>query len=219
MHEDLARERSKAQELAQQMLNQALELDELQRDSSDTFGLRQQLVAAQQAEAQLRGELQQLRRQAAAAPGSGEGARSSPRGGGGGALQGRSDRTAAELAAAKQEVSQGVEGKRQPLHWCCSFPFRPACSLPSNVDRARLQHPRCAMPCRPSCHQHPLCLSTLPTRVSLQAERLREERDLARHELEQRDGEVMQLQGQLVMLQEQVPDEGNWLAPLPDPYH
>lgn len=53
---------------------------------------------------------------------------------------------------------------------------------------------------------------------SPQIERLKGERDRVRGELEERDTEVMQLQGQLVMLQQQVKDEDNWLSPLPDPY-
>lgn len=117
---------------------QAVELDDLQRDASDVFGLRQQLASAQQADAQLRKEVQQLRQQlgaaAAAASSRGEGSedlspRSSRSGGSGSvaspprtvgrqgnaALQGRLDGLARELAAAKQEVGECIRMAWHPM--------------------------------------------------------------------------------------------------------
>jgi len=44
------------------------------------------------------------------------------------------------------------------------------------------------------------------------------DRDKLRDELDVRDTEVMQLQGQLAMLQNEAKDDHNWLSPLPDPY-
>ena len=52
----------------------------------------------------------------------------------------------------------------------------------------------------------------------MQAARLRQDRDRLQEEAEGREAELMQLQGQLVMLQRQIPDDNCWLAPLPDPY-
>ncbi|KAL4444065.1 hypothetical protein ABPG75_011802 [Micractinium tetrahymenae] len=139
MHEDLSRERSKAQELQKQVLDQAVELDEAQRDASDVFGLRQQLASAQQAESHLRQQLAQLRQQLAAsasAGGSGGGGDAgddlSPRGSvrsgqsggsscssparlGSGAqrtsLSGRLDMVSRELAAARQEIERLKEDR------------------------------------------------------------------------------------------------------------
>ena len=115
---------------------QAMELDEMQRDSSDTFALRQQVSAAQQAEAHLRKEVGQLRQQlgaasAAASGGSvdGDGGDFSPRGsvrsigsaaspsrsvsrmGAVAALQARLDAACRDLSAAQEEVRcRPVEG-------------------------------------------------------------------------------------------------------------
>ncbi|EFN56577.1 hypothetical protein CHLNCDRAFT_144270 [Chlorella variabilis] len=126
MHEDLSRERGKAQELQKQ----AVELDDLQRDSSDAFSLRQQLAAAQHAEAQARREVQQLRKQAAApashANSQEDGGDMSPRsssssGMSGGAsparhgasraAPGRLDAATRELQAARQEIER-LKGER-----------------------------------------------------------------------------------------------------------
>ena len=54
--------------------------------------------------------------------------------------------------------------------------------------------------------------------ICMQAARLRQDRDRLQEEAEGREAELMQLQGQLVMLQRQIPDDNCWLAPLPDPY-
>ena len=52
----------------------------------------------------------------------------------------------------------------------------------------------------------------------LQLARLRQDRDRLRDELDARDTEVMQLQGQLAMLQAAAAEDAdNWLSPLPDP--
>lgn len=110
---------------------QAVELDELQRDSSDVFALRQQLASARAAEAQLRQQVQQLQAQvaglasrAASSGGSDAGGDASPRSvgassarssgaaspprttgrQGAAALQGRVEAAGRELATAKQEV-------------------------------------------------------------------------------------------------------------------
>lgn len=59
-----------------------------------------------------------------------------------------------------------------------------------------------------------------PTRppTAPQIERLASDRDRLRDELDARDTEVMQLQGQLALVQAQAADASdNWLAPLPDP--
>ncbi|PSC75602.1 major antigen-like isoform X1 [Micractinium conductrix] len=131
MHEDVSRERQKVQELQKQVLDQAMELDEMQRDSSDTFALRQQVSAAQQAEAHLRKEVGQLRQQlgaasAAASGGSvdGDGGDFSPRGsvrsigsaaspsrsvsrmGAVAALQARLDAACRDLSAAQEEIAR-----------------------------------------------------------------------------------------------------------------
>ena len=129
-------------------------MDDLQRDASDLFGLRQQLASAQQAEAQLRKEVQQLRQQlgaanaaAAAASSRGEGSedlspRSSRSSAGSGsmaspprtagrqgnaALQGRLDGLARELAAAKQEVGLGGADLVWMRVCACHEPLQPFC--------------------------------------------------------------------------------------------
>jgi phage shock protein A len=104
----------------------------VQRDASDVFGLRQQLAAAQQAEAHMRREVGQLRQQMAgttsrACSVDGEGADFSSRGSvrsggssasparsavGAAALAARLDAASRELAAAKAEVRlRGWVGK------------------------------------------------------------------------------------------------------------
>ncbi|PRW51181.1 A-kinase anchor 9 isoform X1 [Chlorella sorokiniana] len=56
-HEELAKERARGQELQQQVLDQAVELDDLQRDASDVFGLRQQIARLAANRDRLRDEL------------------------------------------------------------------------------------------------------------------------------------------------------------------
>lgn len=62
---------------------------------------------------------------------------------------------------------------------------------------------------------HPTCCP----RTRAQVARLRADRDRLRDELDARDTEVMQLQGQLSMLQAAAADGDDcWLSPLPDPH-
>ena len=186
------------QELQQQVLSQAVELDECQRDTGDAFALRQQLATAQAAEAALRREAAALR-QALGAPSDGGGrvaaqqrqqrepsARHGSQGGHGGAA-GAAGRLGAR-AGGRQ--TRGV--KRAP---------------PPRAGRTVLHAPAPAAAC-------PL---TLFSRL-VQIARLRADRDQLRDDLDVRDTEVMTLQGQLAMAQAAAHDDNdNWLSPLPDP--
>ncbi len=78
-------------------------------------------------------------------------------------------------------------------------PHLPASSAPAGVCPHHTEPPPTFPPC-------------------MQVARLKEDRNQLRDELDVRDSEVMQLQGQLVVLRNQVADEANWLSPLPDPY-
>ncbi len=155
-----------------------MELDEAQRDASDVFALRQQLASAQQAEAHLRQQLAQMRQQVAASAGgstvsgadAGAGDDLSPRGSvrsgasscssparlGGGArasLSGRLDVVSRELAAARQEVRLGGQG-RAVLTWLstasklrCNQPCPPRIVAPTS----RLLPGQPPVPFSPSC--------------------------------------------------------------------
>jgi len=206
----------------------AVELDDLQRDASDVFGLRQQLSSAQQAEAQLRKEVQQLRQQLGSATASAAGTSSrgegsedlSPRSSrsigsaaspprtvgrqGTAALQGRLDSLARELAAAKQEVGL--------LELAC---WR-ACVRMAHVFLLKLSCNGMSLSSG-LAHSDPNNLASPPACLP-QISRLAGDRDRLRDELDSRDTEVMQLQGQLALLQAQVADASdNWRWPLPDP--
>lgn len=97
----------------------------------------------------------------------------------------------------------------RPLLSC--HPLHAACHRLPEPSSAVARLPVCTSPTVPVAA--PSGCPSLP-----QVERLKEDRDRLRDELDARDGEVMQLQGQLVMLRNQVADEANWLSPLPDPY-
>ena len=135
-------------------LEQAVELDDLQRECSEAYTMRQQLASAQQAEAQLRQQVAQLQRQAAAAGGSDLSPRSSgssdsvspPRTAGRAAptvLQGRLDAATRELSAAKQEV--GGVGCACSLPMCCipgaGLPLQPALNALPQPQRHLLHLP------------------------------------------------------------------------------
>lgn len=225
MHEDLSKERARTQELQQQVLDQAVELDDTQRDASDACLLRQQLEASCHAEAALQKQLAVLQQQLAASGGSsGSGgvaggddasprsSGSSTRGGstdaspprsvgrpaGAAALQGRLDGLARELSATRQEVRFyiAMAGARVETG-----------ALPAGVPAA--------LPT--SCRQHLIQPAPAPLSPT-QLARLQADRDRLRDELDARDTEVMQLQGQLSMLQAAAAnDADNWLSPLPDP--
>jgi hypothetical protein len=202
-------------------LEQAVELDDLQRECSEAYTMRQQLASAQQAEAQLRQQVAQLQRQAAAAGASDLSPRSSgssdsvspPRTAGRAAptvLQGRLDAASRELSAAKQEVG-GVG-------CACSLPI---CCIMSQVLHSWSRAPTATCTQRPAPATVPPLTSAAASALRVictQAARLRQERDRLQEEAEGREAELMQLQGQLVMLQRQIPDDNCWLAPLPDPY-
>lgn len=221
-----------------------MELDEAQRDASDAFALRQQLANAQQSEAHLRQQLAQARKQLAGSaaasvasqrgPGKEDGDEASPRssqsfggargggssagssparppggrqaGGGGGV---RLEATARELAAVKQEVG-----------WSSGWAV--AVSWARRIGSACLPSAACPMhgPLVPSCLLAPADFRSSPSLLETtpQVARLQEDRDRLRDELEGRDAEVMQLQGQLAMMRSQLADDQNWLSPLPDPY-
>lgn len=199
------------------------------------FGLRQQLASAQQAEAQLRKEVQQLRQQlgvaAAATSSRGEGSedlspRSSRSSGsaasppctagrqGAAALQGRLDGLARELAAAKQEV--GLRVARLGRACRGGTARTPVHSMPRRYPLRRAAHP-------PMPLVMPAGLPSCPPAAALphpppQIARLAGDRDRLRDELDARDTELMELQGQLVLLRAQAADDSdNWLSPLPDP--
>ncbi|GAB4818420.1 hypothetical protein N2152v2_005466 [Parachlorella kessleri] len=189
--EEVAAERGHVQELQRQVLDQAMELEELQQQQSEAFSLRQQLAAARQSEAQLKkraGELAQLLSALQQQQQQGG------TGGGGGSVS----QSGAASPAHSTGSSRAVRVPQQAA----------AAGSPGRSAGGAAQHP--ADNSRQG-DAGPSGLEALDSaRLRQKLARLEAERDQLAAQCEARDAEVMQLQGQVRILQSQA-DAESWL--------